>query len=164
MLGPRFGKDMKAIASVVNQFGAKDIDKIEQNGHLEVEVNGKMIILELGDVEITSQDIEGWLVANEGALTVALDVTISEDLRNEGVARELVNRIQNLRKDSGYEVTDRIEVKLQKDRNIENAVINNIDYIKTETLTENLEFIDRVESGIEIVFDNVNTKLFIKKH
>ncbi|QFZ54682.1 isoleucine--tRNA ligase [Oceanihabitans sp. IOP_32] len=164
VLGPRFGKDMKAIASVVNQFGAKDIDKIEQNGHLEVEVNGKMIILELGDVEITSQDIEGWLVANEGALTVALDVTISEDLRNEGVARELVNRIQNLRKDSGYEVTDRIEVKLQKDRNIENAVINNIDYIKTETLTENLEFIDRVESGIEIVFDNVNTKLFIKKH
>src|SRR5690606_22017431 len=105
----------------------------------EVVINGKSITLGLADVEITSQDIEGWLVANEGALTVALDVTITEDLRNEGIARELVNRIQNLRKDSGFEVTDKIEVQLQKDEKIGAAVQINLAYIKAETLTEKIE-------------------------
>ena len=163
-LGPRFGKDMKAIANAVRNFDADDIKKIEQNGTLDVEINGKSITLELGDVEITSQDIEGWLVANEGALTVALDVTITEDLRGEGIARELVNRIQNLRKDSGFDVTDRIDVVLQKDDNIVSAINTNIEYIKTETLTEELEITDQVNNGIEIAFDEVNTKLFIQKH
>tara|TARA_R110002049_G_scaffold2195_1_gene15836 strand:- start:2255 stop:6112 length:3858 start_codon:yes stop_codon:yes gene_type:complete len=163
-LGPRFGKDMKAIANAVINFTAEDINKIEQNGSFVVEVNGKNITLELGDVEITSQDIEGWLVANEGALTVALDVTISENLRQEGIARELVNRIQNLRKDSGFEVTDRIDVTLQKDEHIVNAVDANMSYIKSETLTTELEIIDNLNDGIEIAFDDVNTKLFIKKH
>ncbi|MFD1614577.1 isoleucine--tRNA ligase [Gelatiniphilus marinus] len=163
-LGPRFGKDMKAIANAVFNFSAEDINNIEQNGNLKLEVNGKMIILERADVEISSQDIEGWLVANEGALTVALDVTLTDDLRREGVARELINRIQNLRKDSGFEVTDRIDVRLQKDVNIENAVKHNLNYIKTETLTEKLEIMDLVDNGIEIVFDDVSTKLSIKKH
>ena len=163
-LGPRFGKDMKAIASIVINFTAEDINKIEQNGNLDVEVNGKNITLERGDVEITSQDIEGWLVANDGALTVALDVTITDDLRSEGIARELINRIQNLRKDSGFEVTDRIDVKLQNDVNIVNAVDANITYIKSETLTNELEIIDKLDTGIEITFDDVNTKLFIQKH
>jgi len=120
--------------------------------------------LELSDVEITSQDIEGWLVANEGNLTVALDVTISEELREEGIARELVNRIQNLRKDSGFEVTDRIDVKIQKDDQIVKAVEANIEYIKTETLTETLEIVEQIDTGIEIAFDTINTKLFITKH
>lgn len=164
VLGPRFGKDMKAIAGAVNAFTADDIKKIEQNGTLEVEINGKSINLGLDDVEITSQDIEGWLVANEGALTVALDVTITDDLRSEGIARELVNRIQNLRKDSGFDVTDRIDVLLQKDDNIVNAINSNIDYIKTETLTEELEIKDEVNNGIEIAFDDINTKLSIQKH
>ncbi len=164
VLGPRFGKDMKAIANAVINFTAEDINKIEQNGNLDVEVNGKNIILERTDVEITSQDIEGWLVANEGTLTVALDVMLTDDLKKEGIARELINRIQNLRKDSGFEVTDRIDVTLQKDVNIENAVNHNIEYIKTETLTEELEIIDQVDNGIEIAFDDVNTKLFIQKH
>ena len=163
-LGPRFGKDMKAIAAVVINFSAEDINKIEQNGSLEIEVNGKKITLERTDVEITSQDIEGWLVANEGSLTVALDVTISEDLRKEGIARELINRIQNLRKDSGFEVTDRIDVTLQKDEHIISAVDANIAYIKSETLTNELEIIDKLENGIEIAFDDVNTKLYIQKH
>ncbi|MFD1161620.1 isoleucine--tRNA ligase [Hwangdonia seohaensis] len=163
-LGPRFGKDMKAIANAVIKFTAEDINKMEQNGNLDVAVNGKLITLERADVEIISQDIEGWLVANEGALTVALDVTLTEDLKREGVARELINRIQNLRKDSGFEVTDRIDVTLQKDVNIENAVKHNIEYIKTETLTEKLEIMDRLDNGIEIAFDDVNTKLFIQKH
>ena len=163
-LGPRFGKDMKAVSAKIQQFTANDIKKIEQNGVLDVEINEKNITLELSDVEITSQDIEGWLVANDGHLTVALDVTISEELRKEGIARELVNRIQNLRKDSGFEVTDRIDVKLQKDDHIVNAIQANIDYIKTETLTQELEIIDQVNNGIEITFDDVNTKLFITKH
>jgi len=164
VLGPRFGKDMKLIANAINAFSADDIKKIEQNGNLDVEVNGKNINLGLDDVEIMSQDIEGWLVANEGALTVALDVTISDELRKEGIARELVNRIQNLRKDSGFEVTDRIDVKLQKDAQIEAAISSNETYIKSETLTEDLEIIENLDNGIEIAFDDVNTKLFIQKH
>lgn len=163
-LGPRFGKDMKLIANTIIGFTAEDIKKIEQSGQIEVVINGKSITLGLEDVEITSQDIEGWLVANEGALTVALDVTISEDLRKEGIARELVNRIQNLRKDSGFEVTDRINVMLQKDEKIVDAVQTNMLYIKAETLTEELEIIDQVNNGIEVVFDDVNTRLFIQKH
>ena len=163
-LGPRFGKDMKAVAGAVTNFSAQDINKIEQNGVLDIEVNGKNITLALDDVEITSQDIEGWLVANEGTLTVALDITITDELRKEGIARELVNRIQNLRKDSGFEVTDRIDVKLQKDENMTRAVNSNLEYIKTETLTEELEIIDQITQGIDIAFDDVNTKLFIQKH
>ncbi|MFD2822697.1 isoleucine--tRNA ligase [Lacinutrix iliipiscaria] len=163
-LGPRFGKDMKAISAKIQQFSAEDIKNIEQNGVFDVEINEKKITLELSDVEITSQDIEGWLVANEGHLTVALDVTISEELRKEGIARELVNRIQNLRKDSGFEVTDRIDVTLQKDNHVVKAVQSNIEYIKTETLTQELKIIDQVNNGIEIAFDDVNTKLFITKH
>ncbi|HLV14225.1 MAG TPA: isoleucine--tRNA ligase [Xanthomarina sp.] len=163
-LGPRFGKDMKLIANAIVGFTSEDIKKIEQSSEIQVEINGKSITLGLEDVEIISQDIEGWLVANEGTLTVALDVIISEDLRREGIARELVNRIQNLRKDSGFEVTDKIDVQLQKDEKIVDAVQTNITYIKAETLTEKLEIIDQINNGIEVVFDDVNTRLFIKKH
>jgi isoleucyl-tRNA synthetase len=163
-LGPKFGKDMKLIASAINSLDSDDIKKIEQNGSLNIEINEKYITLGLEDVEIISQDIEGWLVANEGALTVALDVTINEDLRNEGIARELVNRIQNLRKDSGFEVTDRIDVQLQNDVHVATAIASNEAYIKSETLTEDLKIMDTVNNGIEIAFDEVNTKLFIKKH
>ncbi|EPR69993.1 Isoleucyl-tRNA synthetase [Winogradskyella psychrotolerans RS-3] len=163
-LGPKFGRDMKLIASAVAGFGADDIKNIEQNGQLDIKIGEKSVTLGLEDVEITSQDIEGWLVANEGALTVALDVTINEDLRKEGIARELVNRIQNLRKDSGFEVTDRIDVQLQKDDQIVEAVSSNEAYIKSETLTEELQIMDTLNNGIEIVFDDVNTKLFIQKH
>lgn len=163
-LGPRFGKDMKLIASEIRKMTSEDIKKIEQNGSLDVDCNGKIINLELSDVEITSQDIEGWLVANEGAITVALDVTISNELREEGIARELVNRIQNLRKDSGFEVTDRISVQLQDDKQIAQAVKTNLEYIKAETLTDSLDVVEQVDNGIDIAFDNINTKLFITKN
>nr|WP_321232603.1 isoleucine--tRNA ligase [uncultured Psychroserpens sp.] len=163
VLGPRFGQDMKAVAQVINSFTAADIKKIEQNGVLDVEVNGKNVTLEQSDVEITSKDIEGWLVASSGALTVALDVTLTDDLKKEGIARELVNRIQNLRKDSGFEITDRIAVQFKKDEQIINAINTNLEYIKTETLTDDLEILDDLNTGIEIAFDDVNTKLFIKK-
>ncbi|WP_040246963.1 isoleucine--tRNA ligase [Psychroserpens mesophilus] len=163
VLGPRFGADMKAVAQAVNNFSAEDIKNIEQNGSLDVEINGKNITLEQSDVEITSKDIEGWLVASSGPLTVALDVTITEELQKEGIARELVNRIQNLRKDSGFELTDRIAVQFQKDEQIINAINKNLEYIKTETLTDELEILEQLKDGIEIAFDDVNTKLFIQK-
>ena len=163
VLGPRFGKDMKLIANSIQKLQANDIKQIEEKGVLDIEINGKSIRLHLDDVEITSQDIEGWLVANQGAMTVALDVTISEPLRSEGIARELVNRIQNLRKDSGFEVTDRIEVFLQADENIENAIKLNLEYIKIETLTDELHLVAQLDKGIEVSFDAVNSKLHIQK-
>lgn len=162
-LGPKFGKEMKSIVNVINSFTAEDIAKIEQEGEITVEVNEKMIKLTSEDVIISSQDIEGWLVASSGNITVALDVDITEELKKEGIARELVNRIQNLRKSSGFEVTDSINVTLQKDGMVEDAVSENINYIKNETLTANLEFAELVTEGTEVEFDDVTTKLCIEK-
>ena len=164
LLGPKYGKDMKLVAKAVAQLGQEDIQKIEQKGEISLKIENKSINLELQDVEITSQDIEGWLVATSGSLTVALDVTINEELKKEGIARELVNRIQNMRKDSGFEVTDRIDVKILKDGLVEKAVESNIDYIKTETLTANLQFEENLDTGTSIAFDEIKTKLFIVKH
>jgi len=162
-LGPKYGKDMKLVAAAVNSFTQEDIQKIEQEGEISMQIENKNSILQLQDVEISFQDIEGWLVASSGKITVALDITINENLRKEGIARELVNRIQNLRKDSGFEVTDKIVIKMQKDGVVEQAVASNLAYIKTETLTAELHLEDIVESGTEIAFDEVNTKLFIVK-
>ncbi|WP_081210269.1 isoleucine--tRNA ligase [Salegentibacter sediminis] len=164
VLGPRFGKDMKLVVSKINSLNATDITTIEREGSIDIEVNEKMITLAAEEVEITSQDIEGWLVASSGNITVALDVSISPELKKEGVARELVNRIQNLRKDSGFEVTDTIDVTLQKDGIVEDAVNENITYIKNETLTAHLEVAAVVEEGTDVAFDDITTKLFIKKH
>jgi isoleucyl-tRNA synthetase len=163
-LGPKYGKDMKLVATTVNKFSQEDIQKIEKEGEISIQIENKSSILRLQDVEISSQDIEGWLVASSGKITVALDITINEDLRKEGIARELVNRIQNLRKESGFEVTDKIVVNLQKDGFVEQAVASNLAYIKTETLTAELNLQDSVENGTEVAFDEVNTKLFIVKH
>jgi isoleucyl-tRNA synthetase len=164
VLGPRFGKDMKAIAAAVGQLGQEDIQKIEREGELMLELDNKSVTLQLTDVEITSQDIEGWLVASSGPLTVALDITIDEALKKEGIARELVNRIQNIRKESGFEVTDKIDIKILKDGFVESAVSSNEDYIKTETLTAELNLEEQLDEGVAITFDEVNTKLFIQKH
>ncbi|RDY59628.1 isoleucine--tRNA ligase [Flagellimonas nanhaiensis] len=164
VLGPKYGKDMKAIAAAVGKMEQEDIQKIEKEGELMLQLENKSINLQLTDVDISSQDIEGWLVASSGPLTVALDVTINEALKKEGIARELVNRIQNIRKESGFEVTDKIDIKILKDGLVENAVSSNEEYIKTETLTAELDFEENLEEGIAIAFDEVNTKLFIQKH
>ena len=160
-LGPRFGKDMKLVVTAIQQLNSEDIQKIEQKGAIEVEINGKSITLNLDDVEISSQDIEGWLVANQGSVTVALDITVSDSLKQEGIARELVNRIQNLRKNSGFEVTDHIDICILDNKNITNAVLNNLDYIKIETLTKKLELVKELDDGIEIDFDGISTKLLV---
>jgi isoleucyl-tRNA synthetase len=155
---------MKLISAAVNKLDQKDIQKIEREGEISLEIENKSIILQLQDVEISSQDIEGWLVASSGSLTVALDITIDEELKQEGIARELVNRIQNLRKDSGFEVTDKIDIRILKDGLVERAVKSNISYIKNETLTSELNFEEQMEDGVAISFDDVNTKLSIQKH
>ena len=161
VLGPRFGKDMKLVVTAIQQLNSEDIQKIEQKGAIELEINGKSITLNLDDVEISSQDIEGWLVANQGSVTVALDITVSDSLKEEGIARELVNRIQNLRKNSGFEVTDHVDICILDNKNITNAVLNNLDYIKIETLTKKLELVNKLDDGIEIDFDGISTKLLV---
>ena len=164
VLGPRFGKDMKRVAKAVTELGQEDIKKIENLGEIMLDLDNKSIKLELECVEISSQDIDGWLVASYGQLTVALDITIDDELKKEGIARELVNRIQNIRKESGFEVTDMIDVKILKDGYVEVAVATNMEYIKTETLTITLDFEEKLEDGIEIAFDEIKTKLLINKH
>ena len=162
-LGPKFGKEMRFIAAEVQRFTKEDIIKIEKYGNISLEINGKEITLEREDVEISSKDIEGWLVANEGGLTVALDVTITEELRKEGVARELVNRIQNARKDTGLEVTDKIRLTVLNFENLQQAIQENKAYIMSETLTQELVFVDALDAGTEIVFDTIISKILIEK-
>jgi len=162
-LGPKFGKDMRFIAAEVQNFTQEDISKIEKEQQISICINEKNITLELEDVEISSKDIEGWLVANEGSLTVALDVTITEELRKEGVARELVNRIQNARKDLGLEVTDKIKLTILDDQNLQAAISENKEYIMSETLTLKLVFIDELRNGVEVEFDTIKSKILIEK-
>ena len=162
-LGPKFGKDMRLVAAEIQKFNQEDINKIEKDKHISIEVNGKNIILEVSDVEISSKDIEGWLVANEGLLTVALDVTISEELRKEGVARELVNRIQNARKDTGLEVTDKIKLTILNFENLQQSISDNKEYIMSETLTKELVFVDELSNGTEIEFDTIKSRILIEK-
>ena len=162
-LGPKFGKEMKFIANAIRNFTKEDIAKIEFNEKIAIELEGKIINLDLSDVEISSEDIEGWLVANEGSITVALDVTISEELRKEGVARELINRIQNARKDKGLEVTDRIKLTVLKFEDLEESINNNKEYIMSETLTDELVFVDQLIDGSEIEFDTIKSKILIHK-
>jgi isoleucyl-tRNA synthetase len=162
-LGPKFGKDMRFIAAEVQKFNQEDINKIEKDKNILLDINGKNITLELADVEISSKDIEGWLVANEGSLTVALDVIITEDLRKEGVARELVNRIQNARKDTGLEVTDKIKLTVLNFENLQKSIKENKEYIMSETLTNELVFVDELKDGTAIEFDTIKSKILIEK-
>ena len=154
---------MKDISTVVSKLNSDDIKEIEQTGNIELVVNEKSIIFEIGDFEIISQDIEGWLVAHEGSLTVALDIVIDNDLKDEGISREFVSKIQNMRKSSGFEVTDRINILIQKDKNIMSAIEKNIDYIKSETLADDLNIVEQLVEGEEILFDNIETKISINK-
>ena len=162
-LGPKFGKQMKDIAAVINDFTQQDIQAFERQGTKEITLAGQTLTLDLTDVEITSQDIEGWLVASSSTgLVVALDATITDELRAEGIARELVNRIQNLRKDTGLEVTDRIRIRLQQQDTLEQAVQANEAYIKAETLANEILFADTLQ-GEEVAFDDIVTKIVVEK-
>ena len=139
-IGPKYGKQMKGIAAIVSQMTDEDIAQIETNNGWTGEIDGETISLEITDFEIAAQDIPGWLVATEGGLTVALDITLSDELKSEGIARELINRVQNLRKDSGLEVTDRILLKVETTEFIQQAILDNMDYVCNEVLANGIEF------------------------
>jgi isoleucyl-tRNA synthetase len=162
-LGPRFGKDMNLISKEIQALSPEQINELDVKGTLTLAISGKSITLTSEDVEISSQDIPGWLVANANGVTVALDITISPELKQEGMARELVNRIQNIRKDSGFDVTDKIHVQMLRSGELEEAITNNVAYIKDETLTETLVFVDALENGTAIEFDDIQTKIVITK-
>ncbi len=138
-LGPKYGKQMKQISAAVATFSQADIARLEAEGRWDMQIDGETLPTELADFEITSEDMPGWLVAAEGKLTVALDVTITPELRAEGVARELVNRIQNLRKDSGFEVTDKVRVVIESQPEVDAAVAQYADYIAAQTLAVSVE-------------------------
>ena len=163
ILGPKFGKDMQLVVSKLQGLTNEEINLFEKEGKLVLDIQGKQEEIGLNEVEMTTQDIAGWLVASQGNLTVALDVNITNELKNEGIARELVNRIQNLRKDSGLEVTDKIKLYIQPGGLVETAVRSNETYIKNETLTKELYFKDFIENGIYIEFDDIKTMLLIDK-
>tara|TARA_B100001996_G_scaffold112290_2_gene85006 strand:+ start:4510 stop:7911 length:3402 start_codon:yes stop_codon:yes gene_type:complete len=163
-LGPKLGNLLSEAVIQIKKFGDKEISKIESGEQIHLKINSQQITLEALDFDVVSEDIEGWLVASEDNLTVALDVTLNKELINEGIARELVNRIQNQRKEIGLLVTDKIILKIQKDNIIEKAIFENRDYIVNETLTDDLIFVESIDKGIEIKFDNINTKLSIHKN
>ena len=162
-LGPKFGKDMKAIATAVQGFGQAEIAQFEKAQTYNLQLPDKTVTLSLDDVEISTQDIEGWLVATAGSLLVALDIHITPELRQEGIARELVNRIQNIRKDNDYDITDRIQIRLQAHPALQVAVTANEAYIKNETLTDSISFVESLPEGEEIAFDEVTTRIVVVK-
>ena len=165
-LGPRYGKMMKQIAAAVNAFSQDEIARIEQEGKYVLDIEEQQIEVLLTDVEINTQDIPGWLIAGMGNLTVAMDVTLTPELIAEGIARDLVNRIQNLRKDNGFEVTDKIRIKIEKNSEISDAIQDNYDYICSETLAEKLDLTERLpddeKTRVELA-DKIETYLIIEK-
>jgi len=165
-LGPKFGKKMKAVAGAVHQMTQEQISMLEQNGFITIDLSENNIELEITDVEISSEDIPGWLVATEGKYTVALDVNLSDELLNEGIARELVNRIQNFRKEAGFEVTDKINIKVKSLSALDGAINDNKDYICSETLADKLELVSVINpEAFEVELD-ADTKTFVslEKH
>lgn len=157
-MGKKFGKLMKGIAAVMSALEQDQIELLEKQGWLNVDVEGQSVTVESADVDIISEDIPGWLVSNEGNLTVALEVELNDDLRNEGMARELINRVQNMRKEAGFEITDRICVYVSHNDAMEKAIDNYSDYIKGQVLADNIEVSDD-NRGTEVEFDDF--KLYI---
>jgi isoleucyl-tRNA synthetase len=150
-LGPRYGKIMKLLAVKIQEMENSDINKLESNGSFILNVSGEEVVIGLDDVEIISEDIPGWLVGNEGRLTVALDITITDELRKEGIARELVNRIQNIRKAKDFEITDRVKVEISSNSNIDEAIIDYDSYIRNQVLADEIIIVEDVmEEEIEI--------------
>ena len=162
-LGPKFGKDMKLISSVITQFTSDNIKQIEREGVYKI---NETITIDLTDVEISSADIPGCIVANNDGVTVALDITLSADLKEEGLAREFINRVQNLRKDNGFKVTDKVNIIVENNEQLKSAIQNNFAYICDETLADKLEFSNNIESEtneMELI-DGITAKVSIKKH
>ncbi|QEC51202.1 isoleucyl-tRNA synthetase [Anseongella ginsenosidimutans] len=163
-LGPKAGKQMKEVAEAISSFSKEDISRLENDGYIELVLSDRTFTVDLDEVTISSEDIPGWQVASSGGLTVALDITITEELKNEGIARELVNRIQNLRKEKGFEVTDRITVKLEEAELVKTAVKNNLAYICAEILGDSLEWARKEQlNGDTIEMEDQDIRIEILK-
>ncbi len=163
-LGPKYGKQMKDISAAVGAFTQEDIAQMEREQKYTLNLASGVVDMAMEDVEITSEDIPGWLVASEGKLTVALDITITDELRQEGIARELINRIQNIRKDSDFDVTDKVEITLEHHAEIDAAVENFKEYIAGQTLANSITLVNEVVNGVELDLDNdVVVKIAVKK-
>jgi isoleucyl-tRNA synthetase len=163
-IGPKYGKHMKAIAALVATFDQDAITNIESAGGWTGQVDGSAVTLDLADFDIQTTDIPGWLVLTENELTVALDITLTEELIEEGIAREFINRIQNMRKNSGLEVTDRIILSISSHKKIDRAINNNLNYICSETLADSLQIVTQVEGGTLVeIEEGVSAKIGIEK-
>jgi len=160
-MGKKFGKLMKGVAAQMDALSQEQIAALETNGTIGINVEGNDLTVELADVEIISEDIPGWLVANEGSLTVALEVELTDELRQEGMAREIINRVQNIRKESGLEITDRIHITLEPNAEVEKAVNAFGDYIKTQVLADSINI--AANNGTEVEFDEFKIHITITK-
>ena len=163
LLGAKMGAKMKQAAALIGAFSQQEIAQLEKNGQIAIQVDGENYQIELAEVEIAAEDIPGWSVASKGALTVALDIVLSEDLKQEGDARELVNRIQNIRKENGFELTDRIFVKLLESDGFKQSIIKFNDYICREILADNIEWVSTLPDGVEIEINETLLKLAVTK-
>ena len=162
-LGPRYGKIMKALAAAIQAMSQDEINAFEKAGTFTLTFEGQEAMIERADVEIISEDIPGWLVANEGRLTVALDITVTENLRKEGLARELVNRIQNLRKSSGYDITDKISVTVLSNDGMDEAIKDFNSYIANQVLAVSVEITDVISDATEMDFEDFKLSVRIEK-
>jgi isoleucyl-tRNA synthetase len=164
-LGPRYGKLMKEISNAVSAFTPKEIVAFENSGSHQIMINGQQIVLMSDDVEIISEDIPGWQVANDGKLTVALDITVSDDLRYEGIAREFVNRIQNIRKDTGFDVTDKINVLIEDHDFVREAIKRHAAYIASQTLATKVELTSSFSENVkDIEIDEIEIRVEVRKN
>ncbi|HPM09500.1 MAG TPA: isoleucine--tRNA ligase [Paludibacter sp.] len=162
-LGKKYGKLMKDIAAAVNNFGKTEISTIEKSGKFDLVIGGEKVEILADDVEIFTEDMPGWLVTNDGKLTVALDITVTDDLLREGIARELVNRIQNLRKSSGFEITDKIRIEIVKHDAINGAVENFGEYIASQTLASSIQLVDSIDAPVELDLEDYLVNIKIEK-
>lgn len=160
VIGKKFGKQTQMVANAIKELTNEQIRALEREQKLEIEVENQKVMLELEDVEIYNNDMEGWLVASEGGITIALDTTIDEELEMEGIARELVSKIQNLRKNAGFEVTDRINIELNAEEDIRKSIVAKKDYIMNETLAVDIEFKETIDDQIEV--ELLDDKIYVK--
>jgi isoleucyl-tRNA synthetase len=163
-LGAKMGAKMKAVAAAIGQMSQHDISTLEKQKSFTLTVDNEPITIGAEDVDIIAEDIPGWSVANKDNLTVALDITVSAELQDEGNARELVNRIQKIRKESGLEVTDRIVVNIEEYEPLKSAIINYKDYICAEILADNISIIPQIQNGTEIEVNEAILKVLISKN
>ena len=163
ILGKKFGPLMKSVAAAVQNMSQDDVAALERDGSFTFDIDGQQAVIETSEVEIFSEDIPGWVVANEGVLTVALDIKLTDELKREGIARELKKRIQDLRKSSGFEITDRIAVRLSSGAETDEAVREYEDWIKEQVLANSLELVPDMADGEDISFDEYSIRAAVTR-